>query len=76
MFRFTIRDVLWLTVVVALWLGWGLDRIALNKAHRETAQKLRDARGWEDRAQALAKILRRDGYTVEVSPNGSSVQRP
>jgi hypothetical protein len=26
MFRFTIRDVLWLTVVVALVLGWCLDR--------------------------------------------------
>jgi hypothetical protein len=24
--RFTIRDVLWLTVVVALAVGWGLDR--------------------------------------------------
>ena len=26
MFRFTIRDVLWLTVVVALGLGWGVER--------------------------------------------------
>jgi len=26
MFRFTIRDVLWLTVVVALGIGWWLDR--------------------------------------------------
>jgi len=26
MFRFTIRDVLWLTVVVALGVGWWLDR--------------------------------------------------
>jgi hypothetical protein len=25
MFRFTIRDVLWLTVVVALIVGWGLS---------------------------------------------------
>ena len=26
MFRFTIRDVLWLTVVVALGVGWWLER--------------------------------------------------
>ena len=25
MFRFTIRDVLWLTVVVALGVGWGIE---------------------------------------------------
>jgi hypothetical protein len=32
MFRFTIRDVLWLTVVVALLVGWGLDRTQLAKS--------------------------------------------
>jgi hypothetical protein len=26
MFRFTIRDMLWLTVVVALAVGWWIDR--------------------------------------------------
>jgi hypothetical protein len=46
MFRFTIRDVLWLTVVVAvaltLWLGWSREIAALREdgAARET--KLRD----------------------------------
>ena len=30
MFRFTIRDVLWLTVVVALLTAWWLDRIGTN----------------------------------------------
>jgi len=29
MFRFTIRDVLWLTVVVALWMAWRVDRMTL-----------------------------------------------
>jgi hypothetical protein len=32
MFRFTIRDVLWLTVVVALVLGWATDRSRLAKS--------------------------------------------
>jgi len=30
MFRFTIRDVLWLTVVVALAVTWWLDRKSLE----------------------------------------------
>jgi len=30
MFRFTIRDVLWLTVVVALGVGWSVDRVRLT----------------------------------------------
>ena len=29
MFRFTIRDVLWLTALVALAVGWGVDRVRL-----------------------------------------------
>jgi hypothetical protein len=31
MFRFTIRDVLWLTVVVALAVGWWLDQDRLRR---------------------------------------------
>ena len=38
MFRFTIRDVLWLTVVVALAVGWGVEyrRAAARDAAWET----------------------------------------
>ena len=32
MFRFTIRDVLWLTVLVGLGVAWWLDRTSLNSA--------------------------------------------
>ena len=31
MFRFTIRDLLWLTVVVAVATAWWVDRIRLTK---------------------------------------------
>ena len=31
MFRFTIRDVLWLTALVALAVGWWIDRAQLSK---------------------------------------------
>jgi len=34
MFRFTIRDVLWLTVVVALAVGWWIDQDRIRR-HRE-----------------------------------------
>jgi len=37
MFRFTIRDVLWLMVVVALALGWWLDR---SRTERREAMAL------------------------------------
>jgi hypothetical protein len=35
MFRFTIRDVLWLTVVVALGVGWGIDQSQPRILHIE-----------------------------------------
>jgi hypothetical protein len=51
MFRFTIRDLLWLRVLVALGVGWRLDRHNLNKTHatdlsREKAQYNRDFEKW------------------------------
>jgi hypothetical protein len=38
MFRFTIRDVLWLTVVVGLAVGWWLDHRFLTDDAAETRQ--------------------------------------
>jgi hypothetical protein len=39
MLRFSIRDVLWLTVVVALGVGWGLERVRLRQ-QQETFRKI------------------------------------
>jgi hypothetical protein len=44
MFRFTIRDVLWLTVVVAVFMAWRVDRKAwINEANVRMMEVLRDA---------------------------------
>ena len=40
MFRFTIRDVLWLTVVVALGVGWWADRRARNREVQEKVDRI------------------------------------
>jgi hypothetical protein len=45
MFRFTIRDVLWLTVVVALAIVWQRDRAALK----------RERTAWATEKQAMLK---------------------
>jgi len=45
MFRFTIRDVLWLTVVVAMGLGWWVERkrlaenLAVTRIHASDLQQ-------------------------------------
>ena len=41
MFRFTIRDVLWLTVVVAMGCGWWSQQAMIRKERAELAAKRR-----------------------------------
>ena len=41
MFRFTIRDVLWLTVVVGLACGWGIEHREAKQARRLRAENAR-----------------------------------
>jgi hypothetical protein len=53
MFRFTIRDVLWLTVVVALGLGWWADRARLDAPLAKLAEY--------ERAGQIALKRKQDG---------------
>ena len=59
MFRFTIRDVLWLTVVVAMGIGWFLDR-------RQQEWRI----DTQNRSAQIASDLReaciKHGWTVEI----------
>ena len=61
MFRFTIRDVLWLTVVVALAVGWWVEHRRFNVAYP-----------WRTRAGALEQLLIDQGYEVEWYAAGSN----
>jgi hypothetical protein len=54
MLRFTIRDVLWLTVVVGLAVGWWLDR---GELVYERAIDKGDARVWRRRTELLKAYL-------------------
>jgi hypothetical protein len=42
MFRFTIRDVLWLTVVVALVVGWSVSYVRAANLNRELRESLKE----------------------------------
>jgi hypothetical protein len=57
MFRFTIRDVLWLTIVVALALGWWVDskRIENTVIRIEADQRERNA-DFQDRMAILDEV--------------------
>jgi hypothetical protein len=60
-FRFTIRDVLWLMVVVAvaltLWLGWSRETAKLKKENAAREAKLHQAmKGmWKDYSALMVK---------------------
>jgi hypothetical protein len=55
MFRFTIRDVLWLTALVALGVGWWLDH-ASSRAQLKASQA--EAMKWRIDAEVYGKLLR------------------
>jgi len=82
MFRFTIRDVLWLTVVVGMGVAWWGDRTALRRAKADAER--RAAFSAEDEAIAaqnrensqriyhqLLKALSQHGWESTLNPDGS-----
>jgi hypothetical protein len=67
-FRFSIRDLLWLTLVVALGFGWWADRRQLKELHRVEIQSLRAeryvAKKWQGRAEGLEQAIKAEGWQV------------
>jgi hypothetical protein len=70
MFRFIIRDVLWLMVIVGMGLGWFAEHSRLTSKNNELAAR---ATEWEGRAISMMQITERLGITVEWIPGGISV---
>jgi hypothetical protein len=67
MFRFTIRDLLWLMVVVGMGVGWWLDRA-------ETIRLREDSKLWETRAMQLESTLKsQTGAVVEFLPTKTNI---
>ena len=67
MFRFSIRDVLWLTVVVGIALGWWIERSRLRAERDEFERKALELEG---NFISLVDIVRRNGIKVENIPGG------
>ena len=72
MFRFSIRDVLWLTVVVGLAVGWYCDRTRQDarflQHSRVQGQLLRSAKAEAERARASETAARKAGATTAATP--------
>ena len=66
MFRFTIRDVLWLTVVAGLGVAWWLDRERVWKRGESSRQLVDGLRSSGVNPETLLKAL-------QANPSGASV---
>jgi hypothetical protein len=83
MFRFTIRDVLWLTVVVALATGWWVDRNglsqALNKSRRErleTVVRIEAEQLRRDQSDWAFRKAQWEYYQQKQAPEPATDNRP
>jgi hypothetical protein len=66
MFRFTIRELVLLTVVVAMASGWALQ-------YRQLRSEQARAKAWRQRAGALEHFLKTDGWRVTWEEAGTEV---
>ena len=62
MFRFSIRELMLVTLVAGVLLGWGMDH-RNHRVLREENEELRDANG------DFAKLLKDAGYPVQLLCN-------
>ncbi|MBC7853208.1 MAG: hypothetical protein IAF94_07210 [Pirellulaceae bacterium] len=69
--KFSIRDLLWLTVVVALTLGWVLDHRRLSEKAKAAELKAQTAELFASSAEHLARMLDRYGWHMRVFPDGT-----
>jgi hypothetical protein len=72
MFRFTIRDVLWFTVVVAMGVALWMNHQHIEKLNQYAKQLERESDLWRRRASSLREdtLAGRKFGEVEFIPNG------
>jgi hypothetical protein len=66
MFRFTIRDMLWLTALVAVLAGWGIDHWQPVTTARVKAMLQRGGFYAQDGGGRIVQYMTKDGITVTV----------
>lgn len=71
MFKFSIRDVLWLTLVVAVAAGWFVHYRAMERRYSRRSEyisQLKDALGMSiGRAEAYRGLLRKEYGMISIS---------
>jgi hypothetical protein len=73
--KFSIRDILLVTVIVALALGWALDRSRVASRSRKAVQDaLREAESQRALSEALTKQLqaKNPAASIEIKVHGSA----
>ena len=69
MFRFTIRDLLWLTLVAAVGCGWFLHVRSIRIAEENRAEELRQlAKSAVDEMNESIAKARRKGVPLPITP--------
>ena len=68
MFRFTIRDVLWLMVVVAVLLAWLAENRLTAQKHAAELQ-MKNKYSWRD-IWAIDAALEKEGYELATTDDG------
>ena len=69
--KFSIRDVLWLTVVVALAVCWALDRVALRRSESRALMEAQRSLQMAELARAQAELARAQGIAMEAAANAA-----
>ena len=68
--KFSIRDLLLVTVIVALSLGWWANRrqfaTQCEESEKQRDHALAEAGDWKFKATSLAETMRREGWKVDL----------
>jgi hypothetical protein len=78
MFRFSIRDVLWLTIVVALAIAWWVERTRALKQIEQLTVSLAAAETRLAEAEDLLEfegVVMKDGSTIHTTPEHAAELR-